>query len=259
MTEGEAAHKSPHVVHERVGAVLRLTLDRPDKKNALTDAMYAALAAGLIDAADAPEIRVVLLAGAGGAFTAGNDIADFMAVASGDAVQADRSVHRFLEQVAAFPKPLVAAVPGVAIGVGTTMLLHCDYVILGESARLAAPFVGLGVVPEAGSSLLLPACIGHQRAFAMFALGEVLDAKRAAAWGLANRVVADGALAEEALAVAAKLATLSAGAVAMTKRLMRDHDALAARMAEEANAFATCLATPEAKAAFAAFATRKRG
>ena len=250
---------SPHVARDHIGAVLRLTLDRPDKKNALTDAMYAALAAGLAEAAAAPEIRAVLLTGAGGAFTAGNDIADFMAVASGDAVQAERSVHRFLDQVAVFPKPLVAAVPGVAIGVGTTMLLHCDYVILGESARLAVPFVGLGVVPEAGSSLLLPACIGHQRAFAMFVLGEVLDAEKAEAWGLANRVVADGALAEVSLAIATKLAAQPAGAVVMTKRLMRDRDSLEKRMADEAESFATCLATPEAKAAFAAFAARKRG
>ena len=249
---------SPHVARERIGAVLRLTIDRPEKKNALTDAMYAALAAGLAEAAATPELRVVLLTGAGGSFTSGNDIADFMAVASGDAVQAERSVHRFLEQLAVFPKPLVAAVPGVAIGVGTTMLLHCDYVILGESARLAAPFVGLGVVPEAGSSLLLPACVGHQRAFALFALGEVLDADRAASWGLANRVVADGALADEALAVAGKLAAQPAGALVMTKRLMRDGAALKEQMAAEAESFAACLASPEAKAAFAAFAARKK-
>ena len=139
------------------------------------------------------------------------------------------------------------------------MLLHCDYVMLGESARLAVPFVGLGVVPEAGSSLLLPACIGHQRAFAMFVLGEVLDAEKAEAWGLANRVVADGALAEVSLAIATKLATQPAGATVMTKRLMRDRGSLEKRMADEAESFATCLATPEAKAAFAAFAARKRG
>lgn len=248
-----------HVASERIGAVLRLVIDRPDKKNALTDAMYAALASGLGAAAGDPQIRCVLLTGAGGAFTAGNDIADFMAVAEGEIVQAERSAHRFLEQIAAFPKPLVAAVPGVAIGVGTTMLLHCDYVILGESARLAAPFVGLGVVPEAGSNLLLPATIGHRRAFAMFALGEVLDAGRAEAWGLANRVVADAELDREAMTVAEKLATLSAGALLMTKRLMRDRDAMSMQMAKEREAFETCLATPEAKAAFAAFAARKRG
>ena len=249
---------SPHVAREQVGAVLRLTIDRIDKKNALTDAMYAALANGLMGAAASSEIRAVVLTGAGGAFTAGNDIADFMAVASGDAVQAERSVHRFLEQLAAFPKPLVAAVSGVAIGVGTTMLLHCDYVILGESAQLAAPFVGLGVVPEAGSSLLLPACVGHQRAFAMFALGEVLDAERAEAWGLANRVVSDDSLAQQALAVATKLAAQPLGAIAMTKRLMRDRGALQMRMTAEAESFAACLSSPEAKAAFAAFAARKR-
>ena len=250
---------SPHVRQERIEAVLRLTIDRPDKKNALTDAMYAALATGLAEAAVDPEIRAVLLTGAGGAFTAGNDIADFMAVATGDAAQAERSVHRFLEQLAIFPKALVAAVQGVAIGVGTTMLLHCDYVMLGESARLAAPFVGVGVVPEAGSSLLLPACVGHQRAFALFALGEVLAAETAQVWGLANRVVADGVLAAEALAVATKLAAQSAGAVTMTKRLMRDRSALETRMAAEAECFAECLASPEAKAAFAAFAQRKKG
>ena len=250
---------SPHVRQERIGAVLRLTIDRPEKKNALTDAMYAVLAAGLAEAAGDPGIRAVLLAGAGGTFTAGNDIADFMAVASGDTAQAERSVHRFLEQLARFPKALVAAVQGVAIGVGTTMLLHCDYVMLGESARLATPFVGLGVVPEAGSSLLLPARVGHQRAFAMFALGEVLGAETAHVWGLANRIVADGVLAEEALAVATTLAAQPAGAVTMTKRLMRDGAALETRMATEAEYFAECLASAEAKAAFAAFARRKKG
>ena len=187
-----------HVRSEIDGPVLRLTIDRPEKKNALTDAMYADLTVGLRSAATDAGVRVVLITGAGGVFTSGNDIADFAAVAAGQVDHADRHVHAFLDAVARFPKPLVAAVPGLAVGIGTTLLLHCDIVLLAESARLSTPFVNLGVVPEAGSSLLLPARIGHQRAFAMFALGEAIDAATALAWGLANRVVADDRLDAEA-------------------------------------------------------------
>ena len=247
-----------HIIRDLDGPVLRLTIDRPDKKNALTDAMYADLAAGLKDASENPQIRIVLLTGAGGIFTAGNDIADFAAVASGDIDQAERHVHAFLAELMRFPKPLVAAVPGLAIGVGTTMLLHCDYVLLAESARLSTPFVSLGVVPEAGSSLLLPARIGHPRAFAMFALGETIDAATALAWGLANRVVADDRLAAEAGTIVDALAARPTGALLATKRLMRDEEKLAASMAAETESFRACLLTPEAQAAFRAFAARRK-
>lgn len=240
------------------GPVLRLTIDRPDKKNALTDAMYADLADGLRTADADPQTRVVLLTGAGGTFTAGNDIADFAAVATGAVDLATRHVHAFLAALASFPKPIVAAVSGLAVGIGTTLLLHCDYVLLAESARLSTPFVNLGVVPEAGSSLLLPARIGHQRAFAMFALGEAIDAGTALAWGLANRVVADEQLDDEAVKIAKGLATRPNGALLATKRLMRDDQALAASMAAEMESFRTCLMTPEAKAAFKAFAERRK-
>jgi enoyl-CoA hydratase/carnithine racemase len=247
-----------NVVLDRQDAVLRLTIDRVEKKNALTDAIYADLAHGLKTAATDPDIRVALITGAGNVFTAGNDIADFAAVAAGLADIADRNVHAFLAGLAGFPKPLVAAVPGLAVGIGTTMLLHCDYVLVAESARLSVPFVNLATVPEAGSSLLLPARIGHPRAFAMFALGEAIDAATALDWGLANKVVPDDRLAEAAMEVAAALATRPAAALQATKRLMRDEQAVAARMAAEMESFAACLKTPEARAAFEAFAARRR-
>lgn len=248
-----------YISRERDGAVLRVVMNRPEKKNALTDAMYAALTAAFEAATDDADIKVVLITGAGGVFTAGNDIGDFAAVAAGDIEQAERNVHRFLDRLARFPKPVVAAVPGLAVGIGTTMLLHCDYVMLAQDATLSTPFVNLGVVPEAGSSLLLPSCIGHQRAFAMFALGEPVDAGSALAWGLANKVVSSDALDDASRDVARALAARSAKALVATKRLMRDSQGLGRRMAEEADAFAACLRSPEAVAAFKAFAERRRG
>jgi enoyl-CoA hydratase/carnithine racemase len=247
-----------NVRRDRDGAVLLLTLDRPAKKNALTDAMYGDLVEGLRSAEADDDIRVVLLSGVGADFTAGNDIADFAAVATETIDPADRHVHRFLAELVRFPKPLVAAVPGLAVGIGTTLLLHCDLVFLGESARLSVPFVNLGLVPEAGASLLLPARFGHVRAFAMFALGEVVDAPTALAWGLANRVVPDGRLAAEALAAAQTLASRPAGAIVATKRLMREQRPLTDQIATELESFEACLRSPEAQAAFRAFAERRK-
>jgi enoyl-CoA hydratase/carnithine racemase len=171
---------------ETSDGILTLTLDRPDKKNALTDAMYGTLADAFEAAAADDAVRAVLITSSGDSFTAGNDLGDFMSIATG---MPDERAHvwRFLDWLARFEKPLVAAVPGLAIGVGTTMLLHCDLVYLAEDAVLATPFVDLALVPEAASSLLLPARIGHVRAFALFALGERMTAAEALAAGLANR------------------------------------------------------------------------
>lgn len=242
----------------REGPVATLTIDRPEKKNALTDAMYGALVAGLDAAAADAGVRCVVVTGAGDAFTAGNDISDFAAVAAGEVDHTQRHVHRLLHTLAAYEKPLVAAVPGLAVGIGTTLLLHCDLVILAEGASLSTPFVNLALVPEAASSLLLPARIGHVRAFAMFALGESVDAQTALAWGLANRVVPAEQLMPTAMAAAQAIAARPAGAIQATKALMRDVSAIAARMAAEGEVFSARLKSPEAREAFVAFAERRK-
>jgi enoyl-CoA hydratase/carnithine racemase len=244
-----------HVLTTLKDGVLSLQLNRPEKKNALTDAMYAALADGLERADADPEVGAVLICSANDAFTAGNDIADFAAIATGALKAEERSVRRFLDRLTRLEAPLVAAVPGLAIGVGTTMLLHCDLVFLAESATLATPFVDLALVPEAASSLLLPDRVGHARAFAMFA-GERVSAADALAMGLANRVVPLGELAATAEAAAKALAAKPRQAVRQTKRLMRDGERLRAQMAAENEVFAAQLKSPEAQQAFAAFAAR---
>lgn len=242
----------------RSGHVLSLTIDRPEKKNALTNAMYGELADALEGAGTDAEVRCVLITGAGDTFTAGNDLGDFAAVAAGDLAQLDRHVHRVLHVLAVFEKPIVAAVPGLAVGIGTTMLLHCDLVLLAETALLSTPFVDLALVPEAASSLLLQARIGYVRSFGMFALGEKVDARTALAWGLANKVVPSEELHAEAMAAAEALAARPPGAVVATKRLMRDGDAMQAQIAAEGAAFEERLRSPEAREAFKAFAERRK-
>lgn len=245
------------VATELADGVLHLVMDRPEKKNALTDAMYGALVDGLERADADAAVGAVLIGGAGAVFTAGNDLSDFAAVATGAMRQEDRQVGRFLDRLARLEAPLVAAVPGLAVGVGTTMLLHCDLVYLAEEAVLSTPFVDLALVPEAGSSLLLPRRIGHARAFAMLGLGERMTAREALAAGLANRVLAAGELEAAAMAAARALAGKPRRALRETKRLMRlDGDSLHARMTAENLVFAEQLRSPEARAAFAAFATR---
>jgi enoyl-CoA hydratase/carnithine racemase len=176
---------SDHVKVEIDAGVMTLTLARPEKKNALSNAMYGVLADSLEAAEKDPAVRVVILQADGDSFTAGNDLQDFAAQATG-AFAGERHVLRFLKALANATRPLVAAVQGQAVGVGTTMLLHCDLVYVTPDARLTTPFVNLALVPEAASSWLLPARIGHARAYAMFALGEAIDGGTAVAWGIAN-------------------------------------------------------------------------
>jgi enoyl-CoA hydratase/carnithine racemase len=175
-----------HVKIRQDCAVLEITFARPEKKNALSNAMYRAATDALNGAQKDRTVRVVLFSSEGDAFTAGNDLADFAGAASG---KGELAAHGFIEALARAEKPIIAAVPGLAVGVGTTMLLHCDLVYLAETAKLTTPFVNLALVPEAASSLLLPARIGHVRAFAMFSLGEGLSAAEAFALGLANKVL----------------------------------------------------------------------
>lgn len=249
---------SEHVRIAVADGVMTLTIDRPDKRNALTNAMYGALSEGLRSAAEDGAVRVVIIEGEGGFFTAGNDLGDFAAVASGTLKRDNMNVGGFLPRLAAFPKPLVAAVEGVAVGIGTTMLLHCDLVFAAEDARLSTPFVDLALVPEAASSLLLPARIGYARAFSMFALGEVITGARAAEIGLANRALPAGEVRPAAQGAARTLARKAAGALVATKALLRDPAGLTERIRVEREVFDARLRSPEAREAFQAFAEKRK-
>lgn len=244
-----------HIKVTRAEGVLTLTFDRPDKKNAITDAMYEVLANAL-EAADADiQIRAILIRSEGDMFTSGNDVSEFaMAATSGKGLV---NVGRFIIALGRATKPIVVAVQGRAVGVGTTLLLHCDHVILSDDAQLSTPFVNLALVPEAASSLLLPARIGHARAFTMFALGDAVGASDALAWGLANRVVPRSDLASVAEAFAVRLAAQPLGSLVATKTLMRDAALIQQQMAAEGEVFAARLKTPEAQEAFSAFAQRR--
>ena len=236
--------------------VMTLTLARPDKKNALNNAMYGVLADSLERAETDPAVRVVVFQADGDSFSSGNDLQDFTAQATG-AFTGERHVMRFLKNLAKATRPLVAAVQGQAVGVGTTMLLHCDLVYTSPDAKLTVPFVNLALVPEAASSLLLPARIGHARAYAMFALGEAVSGETAAAWGIANACVPLDELRAKAQEAAAQLAKRPVGALAITKTLMRDAEAISALMDKEGELFGQRLQTAEAREAFMAFAERR--
>jgi enoyl-CoA hydratase/carnithine racemase/uncharacterized damage-inducible protein DinB len=255
--EGSArSGEAEHVTVEQSAGVLTLTLNRPEKKNALTAAMYSVLGLAIDQASNDPEVRCILIQGNGDSFTAGNDLAEFAAINAGER---DRIAgNALITALARANKPIVAAVQGRAVGVGATMLLHCDLVYVTEDAKLSTPFVGLGLVPEAASSVLLPARLGHARAFAMFVLGEVVDGATAVAWGLANTLVPAAALRARARAAAEAVAAQPPEAAAITKRLMRDGEALAARIAEENRHFTAQLKSPEAREAFAAFREKRR-
>jgi enoyl-CoA hydratase/carnithine racemase len=241
---------------ETSNGILTLTLARPDKKNALTNEMYGALADAIEGAENDTAVRVILIRGEGDSFTAGNDLGEFAAVAAGKAT-GERHVTRFIHSLGRSTKPLVAAVHGRAVGIGTTMLLHCDLVVLADNALLSTPFIGLALVPEAASSILLSLRIGHARAFEMFALGEPVAAKAALEWGLANRVVPLEKLDAEANALVQRLAQQPLGSLVATKRLMRDGAALVKQMRAEGEYFEARLKSAEAREAFQAFAERR--
>jgi enoyl-CoA hydratase/carnithine racemase len=236
--------------------VLCLTLNRPEKKNALSNAMYVALSDALRQAASDASVRAVLLRGAGDCFTAGNDLADFAAVAKGDVKEP--AAANFLEVLIPFEKPIVAAVHGLAVGIGVTMLLHCDLVYVADDAKLSTPFVNLALAPEAASSLLLTARIGHAKAFSMFVLGEPIDGRTASVVGLATASGPADEMHAKALSAAKALARKPQGSVRVTKRLMRDLEPMIARMREEGDIFAERLHTAEAAEAFQAFAERRQ-
>lgn len=241
-----------HVLVSHEDHVLRIQMNRPEKKNALTVAMYTAMCDALDRAAADGGVRVVLLAGAPACFTAGNDILDFMNVPPTDE---NSPVMRFLKTIVAFPKPIVAAVTGPAVGIGTTVLLHCDLVYAGEGAVFRMPFVNLGLCPEAGSSYLLPLIMGHVRAAELLLLGGKFGPDKALACGIVNAVVPDTDLDAHAAAKARELAALPPASVRLSKALMkRPHQAaLIAAMTEEGGEFVQRLQSPEAIEAFTAF------
>jgi enoyl-CoA hydratase/carnithine racemase len=241
---------------EKSNGILTLTLARPDKKNALTNEMYGALADAIEGAENDAAVRVILIRGEGDSFTAGNDLGEFAAVAAGKAT-GERHVTRFIQWLGRSTKPLVAAVQGRAVGVGTTMLLHCDLVVLADNALLSTPFISLALVPEAASSILMPLRLGHARAFEMFALGEPVAARVALEWGLANRVVPLEKLDAEAIALAQRLAKQPLGSLVATKKLMRNGDMLVKQMQAEGEYFEARLKSAEAREAFQAFAERR--
>jgi enoyl-CoA hydratase/carnithine racemase len=246
-----------HVLVEKAEKVLTLTLNRPDKKNALTRAMYKTLASEIAAADTDPDIRCIVIMANGDMFTAGNDLADFAAFGEASAAPKPDDGNPLLPALARARKPIVAAVNGRAVGVGVTLLLHCDLVYVAEDALLTTPFVNLALVPEAASSILMPLRIGHARAFEMFVLGEPVNAEKAVNWGIANRAVASADLHRTARTAALAIAARAPAAVVTTKSLMRDESVLLARMNEEGGHFARQLKSAEFKEAVTAFAQRR--
>jgi enoyl-CoA hydratase/carnithine racemase len=237
--------------------VMTLTFNRLERKNSITADMYGALADALSAAQADPAVRVVVLQGHETVFCAGNDIGDFLhKPPAGE----DAPVHRFLRGIATFPKPLVAAVCGPAVGVGTTMLLHCDLVYAGDNAAFSLPFVNLGLCPEAASSLLVPLMFGYHRAAEALLLGDPFMAEAALEVGLVNRVVPPTEANGVAQAAARKLAAKPASALAETKRLMKSgrQQLVADQMREEGASFARMLGEPAAKEAFTAFMAKRK-
>lgn len=248
---------SDHVLMADAGAVRIIRLNRPEKKNALTQPMYEAITRSLAKAAESDAIRCIMLAGAPGAFSAGADIGEFLESAQSGGLRP--KTVAFLHALARNPKPLVAAVNGLAVGIGTTMLLHCDYVVAASNATFATPFSRLGLIPEAGSSLLAPLRMGHARAFALLAMGRPLTAADAKDAGIVNEVVDPAAVDEVALKAAQHIAALPPGAIAVSRRLLRgDVDGLVARIDTETELFRERLQSDEARAAFAAFLSRRK-
>src|SRR5258708_3622088 len=246
-----------HVVTEKADKILTLTLNRPDKKNALTRAMYQTLATEIANAESDPDVRCILIMANGDMFTAGNDLADFAAVGNAAGAPKPEDANPLLPALARARTPIVAAVNGRAVGVGVTMLLHCDMVYVADDALLSTPFVNLALVPEAGSSLLMPLRIGHVRAFEMFVLGEPVNAEKAVNWGIANRSVPQAVLHSTARAAAIAIAARAPASVVATKTLMRDEGVLLARMSQESGHFIRQLKSADFKEAFTAFSERR--
>jgi enoyl-CoA hydratase/carnithine racemase len=248
---------SEHILVETKDRVLRIEIARPDKKNALTLDMYRAMSEALAAAEADAAVRAVLIHGARDCFTSGNDLRDFL---ERPPYSQDSPAFRFIRAISVFGKPLVAAVNGAAVGIGTTMLLHCELVYAAPGARFQLPFVPLGLIPEAGSSFLLPYIAGYQRAAELLLLGRPFDAEKAREAGFVTEIVPEAELFERANAGALALAALPPAAVRATKALMRKRYGaqVATAMDEEGAVFRERLASPEAKEAMTAFFEKRK-
>lgn len=246
-----------HVLIERKGAVQIIRMNRPDKKNAITRAMYAAMSKALRDGDADPAVHCHVFLGVPGAFSSGNDLADFMVVATGG--EGGEEVWDFLIALAEAQKPLVSGVDGIAVGIGTTINLHCDLTFATSRTTFRTPFVDLGLVPEAGSSLIAPALMGRQQAFALLGLGEGFSAERAKALGLVYDLADEATLEDTVLAAAEQVAAKPPQALRIARDLMRgSREDLIARINEESALFKERLKSEEARAALIAFMSRKR-
>jgi enoyl-CoA hydratase/carnithine racemase len=246
-----------HVLTETAGGVLTVRINRPDKRNAITQDMYQALGDALVGAEADPTVRVVVFTGSGGAFTAGNELAD---IAERDVLEPSGPTARFIRALIDTSKVLIAEIDGAAIGIGTTMLLHCDLVYVSDEARLAMPFVTLGLVPEYASSLLIPQRVGHAKATELLLLGEPFNGETAVELGIANAVLPAAEVVNHARRMAERFNALPPGAVRETKALMRrGQKALVADTIDaEAAIFSTRLRSPEAMEAFQAFFQKRK-
>jgi enoyl-CoA hydratase/carnithine racemase len=241
------------ILTSTANGVMTIRMNRPDKKNALTGDMYSRLSAGLDEANSNDDINAILILGAPGSFSSGNDIADFMQVAmSGE--RENMSVFGFLERIIQAPKPIVAGVDGLAIGVGTTMLMHCDYVVASDASLVKTPCVDLGLVPEAGSSLIGPEITGYHKAFSLLVMGEGFSAEDAKDAGFVTKISSSQDLEATALQAAEELASKPQQALKLSRDLLRgDRSDVLARMREEAVLFGERLESEEAKQAFMSF------
>lgn len=247
-----------HIVTDVQNAVMTIRMNRADKKNAITTAMYQGITAALKQAGADTSVRVVLITGSADCFSSGNDLADFLQNTPTDAT--DSPVMQFMATMSQFAKPIVAAVNGLAIGVGTTLLLHCDLVYAATGARFQLPFTNIGICPEFGSTLLIPAMLGHQRAAELLMLGEPFDAQKAKDAGIVNAVLPEAELQAFAAAQALKLARQPPNALRTTKALLKrwPQAALAEAVRVEAEHFMPMLKMPEAQEAMGAFLQKRK-
>src|SRR4051794_21165606 len=238
-----------------------ITLRRPEKKNAITQQMYRAMSEAIDTAQNDPNIRCMIITGGSRVFSPGNDLEDFLkdGTSNSDTPRASNAT-KFLYSLAHNAKPIIAAVDGIAIGIGTTMLFHCDYVLASKTATFSTPFINLGLVPEGASSLLAPRAMGHQRAFAMLVMGRKLSADEAHAAGFVNVVVAPGHTEAEARKVAREICALPAEAVAISRKLLKfPPEDMTRRIDQESHLFGERMRSTEAISAFKKFFERKKG
>ena len=248
-----------HIIVTDEEATRTITMRRPEKKNTLTQEMYLAMSDAIDSAQSNPEIRCFIITGRSGVFTAGNDIGDFLQAATDHDVARPRNSVIFLQSLVNNKKPIVAAVDGIAIGIGTTMLFHCDYVVASTTAAFSSPFLQYGLVPEGATSLLVPRMVGHQRAFSMLMMGRPMSAEDARAAGFVNQVVPPGHANVEAQKVAREICALPPDAVAISRKLLKlPTEDLVRRIDQEDHFFGERMRSPEAIAAFQNFLSRRR-